>query len=114
VQRPSLNSTEVAALTAVLAYWEGRWDWECPLLFGLELPEYRVALAQWRVTSDAVSLPQVALAMNGALREFLYGASAVKAEAVAAIAGMPKSDLVALAHRIGPFVLAVVERRRTA
>ena len=61
-----------------------------------------------------MALPQVALAMLGALREFLYGASAVNDEAVAGLTGMQKPDLVALEHRVGPFVLAVVEQRRTA
>jgi hypothetical protein len=110
---PHLQPTEHAALSAVLSYWDSRWDWECTTLFGLELEEYRAAVDTWRATSD-LALPQVAFAMLGALREFLYGASAVKSEAVANIAGMPKNDLVALENRIGPYVLAVVEQRRTA
>ena len=100
-------------MSAVLSYWELHWDWECPTLVGLELKEYREAADMWRATLD-LALPQVAFAMLGALREFLYGASAVKDEAVMTIAGMQKSDLIALERRIGPFVLAVVEQWRTA
>jgi hypothetical protein len=97
----------------VLGYWEARWDWECPTLFGLELQEYRAAAETWRATRD-LTQPQVAFALLGALREFLYGASAVKPEAVAPIAGMQNSELMALEQRVGPFVLAVAEQPRTA
>ena len=97
----------------MLSYWEWHWDWECPTLFGLDLKEYRAAAETWRATLD-LSLPQVAYAMLGALREFLHGASAVKAEAVAGIAGMSSADLVTLDSRIRPYVLGVVAQRRTA
>ena len=97
----------------MLSYWEWHWDWECPTLFGLDLKEYRAAADTWRATPD-LALPQVAFAMLGALREFLYGASAVEEESVATIAGMQKPDLIALEHRVRPFMFAVVEQRRTA
>jgi hypothetical protein len=96
-----------------LATGSGIGDWECPTLFGVELKEYRAAAEMWRATHD-LTQPQVAFAVLGALREFLYGASAVKPDAIAAIAGIPKPDLIALEQRVGPFVLAVVEQRRTA
>ena len=113
MRTPQLLPAENEALSAVLSYWEWHWDWECPTLFGLELKEYRAAAEMWRADRD-LAQPRVAVALVGALREFLYGASAVKSESVAAIAGMPKSDLIALEQRIGPFVLAVAEQRRTA
>jgi len=110
MQTPLLRPADLAALSAVLSYWEGHWDWECPTLFGLELPEYRAAVAAWRDTSD-LSVPQVALALLGALREFLYGASAVKADLVPGITGLAKAELVALDHRVGPYVLSIVNKR---
>jgi hypothetical protein len=113
VLTPKLQPAEVAALSAVLSYWESHWDWECPTLFGLELKEYRAAAETWRATLN-LSLPQVAYVIHGALREFLHGASAVKAEAVAGIAGISCADLVKLDSRIRPYVLGVVAQRRTA
>jgi hypothetical protein len=110
MQAPLLQPTELAALSAVLSYWEGHWDWECPTLFGLELPEYRAAVATWRETSDP-SVPRVAFALLGALREFLYGASAVTADVVPRITGLAKIDLVTLEHRVGPYVLSIVNKR---
>jgi len=63
VQTPLLQPAELAALSAVLSYWEGHWDWECPTLLGLELDEYRAAVATWRDTSD-LAVPQVAFALR--------------------------------------------------
>ena len=111
--KPQLHPDELAALSAVLGYWEWHWDLECPTLFGLELKEYRAAAETWRATLD-LSSPQVAYAMLGALREFLHGATAVKADAVSGIAGMSCADLANLNSRIRPYVLGVVARRRTA
>jgi hypothetical protein len=108
-----LQTSEHAALSAVLNYWESHWDWECPTLFGLDLKEYRAAAETWRATAD-LAQPQVAFAMLGALREFLHGASALKGEAVVTITRMQKADLLTLKNRVGPFVLAVVEQQRTA
>ena len=110
MQTPLLQPAELAALSAVLSYWEGHWDWECPTLLGLELDEYRAAVATWRDTSD-LAVPQVAFALLGALRELLYGASAVTADAVPHIVGLTKADLVALEHRVGPCLLNVVNKR---
>ena len=108
MQKPSLQPQDQAALSAVLSYWEQHWDWECPTLFGLELPDYRAAMAAWRVSAD-LSQPAVALALSGALREFLYGASAAKEHAIPGITGLQKSDLVELAGRVSPYVLGFAE-----
>ena len=108
MQQPWLQPQEHAALSAVLGYWERRWDWECPTLFGLELQDYRAAMAAWRVSFD-LSQPAVALALSGALREFLYGASSAKDDDILEITGMKKSELVELAGRVGPYVLNIAE-----
>jgi hypothetical protein len=112
VQTPSLQPDERAALTAVLAYWQEHWDWECPTLFGLELTEYQAAVSMWRERGDP-SLPQVACALLGALREFLYGASAVGVTDFTGLTGMSRPDLLALENRVGPYVLGIVEQGRT-
>ena len=108
MQQPFLQPQEHAALSAVLGYWEQRWDWECPTLFGLALQEYRAAIGSWRGSFD-LSQPVVALALSGALREFLYGASAVKVDDIPAITNMQKSELEALASRVSPYMLEVTE-----
>jgi hypothetical protein len=112
VPTPLLQPRERAALTEVLSYWQTHWDWECPTLFGLELAEYEAAVATWRASVD-LSSPQVAYALLGALMEFLFGASAVTATDVFSITGMAKPDLLALENRVGPYVLGIVEQRRT-
>ena len=108
MQQPWLQPQEHAALSAVLGYWEQRWDWECPTLFGLELQDYRAAMASWRESFD-LSRPAVALALSGALREFLYGASAVKEDYISGITNMQKSEIEDLASRVSPYILEVAE-----
>jgi hypothetical protein len=41
----------------------------------------------------------------------LYGASAVTADVVPRITGLAKIDLVTLEHRVGPYVLSIVNKR---
>jgi hypothetical protein len=108
VLKPLLQPQDQVALSAVLSYWEQHWDWESPTLFGLELEEYRAATVAWQASGD-LSRPGVALALSGALREFLYGASSVKDHDILGITSMKKSELVALASRVGPYVLNIAE-----
>jgi hypothetical protein len=107
VPAPSLQHVESAALTEVLRYWTARWDWESPTLFGLARSDYDLAVAAWvdrRDTSDTA----VALALLGALREILYGASAISAEAIPSVCGLSRAELENLDARVAPWLLHVL------
>jgi hypothetical protein len=107
-----LDPHEIAALDRALKYWSEHRDWECATLFGLELAEYRAATVAWSQNSD-ISDPTIALALLGALRELLDGASALKEEKFVAFIGHSKEELVAIYRRLAPMLLDILDSRDT-
>jgi len=90
-----------------MAYWAERWDWESPTLFGINLEQLRQVLAEWPTIAPGTE-NEAECASIGALRELLYGASAVVAAKVPAIVGLSfhqaealLSELHALAEQRG-------------
>lgn len=63
------------------------WDDECPTLFGIDLDELKTALHRWPLTIGEDE-PMVEAAAIGALRELLYGASALPAVAFQSALGI--------------------------
>lgn len=80
-------STVVEPTRRVLQYWVKHWDWECPTLFGLELDELCAVLRAWP-NIPAGAEEKTLLAIVGAYRELLYGASAVSVNAVESAIGV--------------------------
>ena len=64
------------AIRRAMQYWVKHWDDECPTLFGIDLDELKTALHCWPLTVGEDE-PMVKAAAIGALRELLYGASAL-------------------------------------
>ena len=96
-----LSSTEQSALLRMLEYWRAHWDWECPTLFGLEKNQYEAVVNTWPqslVEQEATT----ALALVGALREFLHGASAVRKEQVQKLAGLSYAEATGLLEKLLP------------
>ncbi len=81
-----LSDAERAAIKAAMLYWIERWDWEWPIFLGLEKVELQRLVDHWpRVESE--NEKRAALAVDGALRELRYGASAVPKSQVQAVCG---------------------------
>jgi hypothetical protein len=93
-----ISPAENTAIVNALRYWIEHWDWECPTLFGLERIDVQAVLERWPGVVDATP-SHSSLAVNGALRKLLYGASAVDSERVRAICGIPASEVIVLAHK---------------
>ncbi|MEQ1914769.1 MAG: hypothetical protein ABL855_06735 [Sideroxydans sp.] len=96
-----LSSTEQNSLRRALAYWVLHWDWECPTLFGLEKAEFQALLDAW---PQCLALQEkiAALAIVGALREMLHGASAVNRNSVTSLVGLSYTEACALLDRLLP------------
>jgi len=87
-----LTDVQELAVRRALSYWEERWDWESPLLFGLTHDRYRNVAASWPGSSEDHFLAAV-----GALRELLHGASAIREDdAVKAAIGVGKERAIEL------------------
>lgn len=95
----NLPLVDRTAIQAALQYWLAKWDWECPTLFGLEREQVQQVLDQWD-ESTAGDERVAALAVNGALRELLYGASAVQRSEVAGVCGLSFEAADDLSRRI--------------
>lgn len=98
-----LSPLELGASLRALEYWVGQWDWECPTLFGLEREEFQSLLHKGPAGLSDPDEP-AALALIGAWRELLLGASAVRAEQIPVIVGLPYTDAVDLLERLRPQV----------
>ncbi|QSI32128.1 hypothetical protein GNX71_22115 [Variovorax sp. RKNM96] len=87
-----LTDVQELAVRRALSYWDERWDWESPVLFGLTHDRYRNVAASWPGNSEDHFLAAV-----GALRELLHGASAIREdEAVRAAIGVGKAQGIEL------------------
>ncbi len=94
-----LSAEETCAVKRILDYWMRHWDFECPTLFGMEHEEVKLAANDWPHTSQSEF---TVLAVLGAMREFLYGASAVPREQVYAETGLTFEAASALLDRLFP------------
>lgn len=94
-----LDESQTDALRRALNYWANHWDWECPTLFGLEQSDFAELVATWP-RSVATRPQDCALAIHGALRELLYGASAPSA--VANVLGISEDSAVGLLKLLRP------------
>lgn len=96
------SKADQAAIQAVLRYWIAKWDWECPTLFGIEKEQVQQVLNLW--PESVGNKEVVALAINGALREFLHGASAVHRSQVAGVCGLSYEEASNLSKRFSESV----------
>jgi hypothetical protein len=88
----TLNDLQDLTVRRALIYWDDRWDWECPSLFGLSHKQYSMVVRSWPGVSEAHLL-----AASAALRELLHGAYAVRDdEAVRAAIGVDRASGVML------------------
>lgn len=94
-----LSDAEHAAIKAAMRYWIEHWDWECPTLFGLEKMELQQVLDLWPEV-EAENEKNVALAINGAFRELLYGASSVSRKQLQEICGLSNEAVDELSKRV--------------
>ena len=96
-----LSAIEQDSLLRTLNYCVAQWDWESPTLFSLEQSDFQALISTW---PQCIALQEktAALAVVGGLREILYGASAVKSEAVAKLIGISHSEACALLNRLLP------------
>ena len=103
MQLLDLTDSQQSAISRALGYWAERWDWECPTLFGLELAELQEIIASW---PDSLSSGSngVALAIQGSLRELLFGASAPPPDSLPRLIGVTQVEAVALLEAIHPSV----------
>ena len=98
-----LSVAELRALHGVLEYWLRAWDWECPTLFGFERSDRSRLLEDWPLSLEA-HMPFAALAVQGTLREALYGASTIAADRLPDVCGLSKADLGRLAQHLWPIL----------
>jgi hypothetical protein len=94
-----LSREEQNALRSILLYWTEHWDWECPTLFGLQRDDFADVVAHWPYCLTQ-NQRVATLALVGATREFLHGASAVGKERVQEITGLTLEDAVALVEKV--------------
>ena len=103
-----LSATEQEALRSILRYWAEHWDWESPTLFGMQRDEFTDVLGQWPhcLTQNERA---ASLALVGAVREFLHGASAVKKEHVKNVTGLSYADAEELMEKLLPRIERALE-----
>jgi hypothetical protein len=85
-----------------MEYWVQHWDWECPLLFGLEREEIIRTVDTWPRPA-AGSAEMTSLAVTIALLEILFGASTPPKDELVGLIGLSYEqacDLVAVVHAI--------------
>ena len=102
-----IPENQQAAIPRALAYWVERWDWECPTLFGLEHSELQEIIAAWPTCLKSDE-SRVALAIQGAFRDLLFGASTPDTSKLPNLIGVPHDEAVALFNSIGPRLSATI------
>jgi hypothetical protein len=92
---PVSSQTDQDALRRAMEYWVSHWNWECPLLFGMELEALKEVLSAWpSIPEDKQQLANLASAVS--LRELLHGASAVPKSRVSELIGVSYEAACAL------------------
>ena len=95
------SELEQTAMRKVIAYYILAWDWECPTLFGLEKNDLLAVLDDWPSHMKG-GVEITIFSAAGALREYLYGASAVTAHKAKVETGLSQADLSLILHRLPP------------
>ena len=86
-----ISNVDQQAILRAMQYWVEHWDDECPTLFGIELDQLKTALHRWPSTVGEDE-PMVKAVAIGALRELLYGASALPPVALQSMLGISYDD----------------------
>ena len=94
------------AVRRAMTYWAERWNWESLTLFGVSLEQLRLVLGEWPTVASGTE-NEAECASIGALRELLYGASAVIPAKVPAVVGLSFEQAEALLSEL----LALAEQR---
>ena len=95
----SLTREDADATRRAMEYWIGKWDWECPTLFGVELEELKSVVALWPEVGAGAE-EAAALCALGAWREILYGASAAMPDKVHVVTGVTSEHAEEICARI--------------
>ena len=109
MQEIALSLTAEEVTRRALGYWSEHWDWECPTLFGIERVELHSVLSTWPTIAPGTE-EQVSLAVVGAYRELLYGASAVARSEVEATIGVTHEQACSLLEQLTVFLQALRSR----
>jgi len=91
------SDVDQQAIRRAMQYWVEHWDDECPTLFGIDLDDLKTALHRWPLTFGEDE-PMVRAAAIGALRELLYGASALRTAAFQSALGISYEEAETLIH----------------
>ena len=104
-----LPPTAEEATRRALSYWYEHWDWECPTLFGIERHELFTVLSFWPSVAQGTE-ELVELAVVGAYRESLYGASAIAKSGVDAQIGVTYEQACRLLEQLSVLMAALTDR----
>jgi hypothetical protein len=94
-----LSHSAEEATRRALAYWVEQWDWECATLFGIERDELSAVLLAWPTILPGTE-EHASLAVIGAYRELLHGASAVARSEVEAKIGVTYEQACSLLEQL--------------
>ena len=94
-----LSDPESTAISKALGYWVENWDWECPTLFGLESSEVEEVAKAWPAEVEG-NTETASVAIIGALRELLWGASSLPRDQVEQLLGIGYTDAESLLKRL--------------
>ena len=98
----ALSDSQQQAVRRAMEYGVQHWDWACPTLFGLEREEIIRSIVTWP-RAEAGTAETTTLAVMGALREILFGASRPPKGELVGLIGLSYEqacDLVAVVHSI--------------
>jgi hypothetical protein len=101
------------AIKLALEYWVAHWDFECPSLFGIELAQMQEVLLHWPSVPTKLERT-AALAVLGALRELLHGASAVPGKEVSKLIGLSYEQAHDLCSKVHAVVRPVLEHESSS
>lgn len=94
-----ISDVHQQAIRRAMQYWVKHWDDECPTLFGIDLDELKTASHCWPLTVGEDE-PMVKAAAIGALRELLYGASALPTVAFQSALGISYDEAETLIQEL--------------
>lgn len=93
------------ALHRALRYWDAHWDWEYATLFGLPQADFSAVAGAW--PQSVAGRPHVsALAIDGAMREILFGASSPRS--IADTLGISSDEASTLLQQLQPRIRNVL------
>ena len=93
-----LSENENLAIVRTFEYWLSRWDWECPVLLGIELSSLNRMKVNW--PTSLVDNYEAAIAIcRDCLRELLYGANSLSTGKFISDLGFPHEAYVSLLNK---------------